>query len=45
MFHDDDVLLLLSISKKPILLPLENPYPRPRVRVGDFYLQKTPVTH
>jgi len=32
MFHDD-VLLLLPISQKPVLLPPENPYPRPRVRV------------
>ena len=30
MFHDD---VLLSISQKPVLLPPENPYPRPRVRV------------
>jgi len=35
MCHDD-VLLLLPISQKPVLLPLENPYPRPRVGVrGD----------
>jgi len=32
MCHDD-VLLLLPISQKPVLLPPENPYPQPRVRV------------
>jgi len=31
MCHDD--VLLLLISQKPILLPPENPYPQPRVRV------------
>jgi len=42
MCHND---VLLSILQKPVLLPLENLYPQPRVRVEDFYSQKTPVIH